>query len=160
MDRSLQTDIFNLKKIPKDLSGIYIDAKKFQIPACLAGSRCDPARNLEPTIYHRRQKLNLTRCGGARISDGESDKREKRGLAAWHSHFDVDLSHPEGPLTPDALRHALLVEVGSPNLNSDNIPSIRALLANFQGPIIVDKEASTAQLTPSGVPSGSCRAFW
>ena len=69
------------------------------------------------------------------------------------------ISHPE-PSMPDEPRHALPVEVRSSNLNSDNIPSIRALLANFQGPMVVDKEASTAQLIPSRVPPGSRRAFW
>lgn len=54
------------------------------------------------------------------------------------------ISRPEGPLTPDELRHALPVKVGSPNFNSDNPPSIRALLTYFQGPIVVDKEASTS----------------
>ena len=54
------------------------------------------------------------------------------------------ISRSEGPLTPDELRHALPVKVGSPNFNSDNLPSIRALLTYFQGPIVVDKEASTS----------------
>lgn len=61
---------------------------------------------------------------------------------------------------PDELRHALPFEVGSPNLKSDNIPSIRALLTYFHGPIVVDKEASTVHLIPSIVPPCSHRAFW
>ena len=45
------------------------------------------------------------------------------------------------------LHHALAVEVESPNLNNGNSHSIRTLLACKQGPVAVDKEASTIRLT-------------
>ena len=41
---------------------------------------------------------------------------------------------------------ALAVEIGSPNLNADNIPSIGTLLACCQGLFVVDTEASTVLL--------------
>ena len=56
------------------------------------------------------------------------------------------ISHAERPLKPDELCHALAVEIGSPNLNSNNIPPIRTLLACCQGLVVVDKEASTVRL--------------
>ena len=56
------------------------------------------------------------------------------------------ISHAERPLKSDELRHALAVEIGSPNLNVDNIPSLGTLLACCQGLVIVDKEASTIRL--------------
>jgi len=54
--------------------------------------------------------------------------------------------HAEQPLKPGDLCHALAVEIRSPNLNTDNVPSIGTLLACCQGLIFVDKEASTVRL--------------
>ena len=42
--------------------------------------------------------------------------------------------------------HALGVEIGSPDLDSDNVPSIGTLLDCCQGLVSVDKEASTIRL--------------
>ena len=56
------------------------------------------------------------------------------------------ISHAERPLKANELCHALSVEIGSPSLNGDNVPSIGTLLACCQGLIIIDKEASTARL--------------
>ena len=56
------------------------------------------------------------------------------------------ISHSERPLKSDELRHALAVEIGSPNFNSDNIPSIGTLLACCQGLVVMDKETSTIRL--------------
>ena len=56
------------------------------------------------------------------------------------------ISHAERPLEADELCHALAVEIGSPNLNTDNIPSISALLAYCQGLVVVGKETSTVRL--------------
>jgi len=56
------------------------------------------------------------------------------------------ISHAERPLKSDELCHALAVEIGSPNVNSDNAPSIGTLLSCCQGLIIVDKKASTVRL--------------
>ena len=44
------------------------------------------------------------------------------------------------------LCHALAVEIESPNLNVDNVPSIGTLLSCCQGLVIIDKEASTVRL--------------
>jgi len=57
----------------------------------------------------------------------------------WILHF-------ERPLNAEELCHALAVEIGSPNLNTDNVPSIRTLLMCCQGLVSVDKEASTVRL--------------
>jgi len=56
------------------------------------------------------------------------------------------ISHSERPLKSNELCHALAVEIGSPNLNSHNVPSIGTLLACCQGLVVVDKEASTIRL--------------
>ena len=56
------------------------------------------------------------------------------------------VSHAERHLKPDELIHALAIEIGSPDLNSDNIPSIGTLLTCFQGLVVIDKEASIVRL--------------
>jgi len=72
---------------------------------------------------------------------GQGGRKARLGMAAlmW-------ISHAERPLRPYELCHALAVEIGSPNLNSDNIPSIGTVLACCQGLAFVDKEASTIRL--------------
>ena len=59
--------------------------------------------------------------------------------------------HSEHPLKADELCHALAVEIGSPNFNADNVPSIGTLLACCHGLVAVDKEASTVRLIHSTV---------
>ena len=72
---------------------------------------------------------------------GQGGERSRLGMAAlmW-------ISHSERPLKANELCHALAVEIGSPNLNTDNVPSIGALLTCCQGLVAVDKEASTVRL--------------
>jgi len=57
------------------------------------------------------------------------------------------ISHAECPLKASELCHALSVEIGSPNLDYYNVPSIGLLLACCQGLITIDKETSTVRLT-------------
>ena len=72
---------------------------------------------------------------------GQGREKSRLGMAAlmW-------ISHSERPLKANELCHALAVEIGSPNLNTDNVPSIGALLDCCQGLVAVDKEASTVRL--------------
>ena len=72
---------------------------------------------------------------------GQGGRKARLGMAAlmW-------ISHLERPLKSDELRHALAVEIGSPNFNTYNVPSIGTLLACCQGLVIVDKETSTIRL--------------
>ena len=104
----------------------------------------------ETTIHRRRQKLNAMTDGlglgdayGATLGriKGQGGEKTRLGMATlmW-------ISHAERPLNPDELCHALAVEIGSPNLNSDNIPPIRTLLSCCQGLVVIDKEASTIRL--------------
>jgi len=107
----------------------------------------------ETTIYRRRLKLSSVTDGlgmgdayGATLDriNGQGGERARLGMTAlmW-------ISHAERPLKPDELCHALAVEIGSPNLNSDNIPSIRTLLGCCQGLVFIDKEASIVRLIHS-----------
>ena len=104
----------------------------------------------ETTIHRRRQKLNAM-TDGLGLGDaynatldrikGQGGEKARLGMATlmW-------ISHSERPLKADELLHALSVEIGSPNLNSDNIPSIGTLLSCCQGLVVINKEASTVRL--------------
>jgi len=107
----------------------------------------------ETTIHRRRERLRAMTDGlglgnayGATLDriKGQGGERSRLGMATlmW-------ISHAEEPLKPDDLCHALAVEIGSPNLNIDNVPSIGTLLACCQGLVFVDKEASTVRLIHS-----------
>jgi len=103
----------------------------------------------ETTVYRRRQRLNAMTDGlglghayGATLDriKGQGGEKARLGMAAlmW-------ISHAERPLKADELLYALAIEIGSPDLNSDNIPSIGTLLVCCQGLIVIDKEASTVR---------------
>ena len=72
---------------------------------------------------------------------GQGGEKSRLGMATlmW-------ISHSERPLKANELCHALAVEIGSPNLNTDNVPSIGTSLACCQGLVAVDKETSTVRL--------------
>ena len=104
----------------------------------------------ETTIRRRRQKLSAMTDGlGLGSAYSETLSRIKRqggeksrlGMAAlmW-------ISHSERPLKVDELCHALGVELGSLDLDGDNVPSIATLLTCCQGLVSVDVEASTIRL--------------
>jgi len=104
----------------------------------------------ETTIHRRREKLgamtNGLGLGDAydatigRIKAQQGD-RARLGMAAvmW-------ISHSERPLEVDEICHALAVEIGSSDINANNVPSIRTLLACCQGLATVDKKSSTVRL--------------
>ena len=75
-----------------------------------------------------------------RIKEQEGD-RSRLGMAAlmW-------ISHSERPLNVDELCHALAVEIGSSDINTNNIPSIRTVLGCCQGLAAVDRGSSTIRL--------------
>jgi len=87
--------------------------------------------------------LGLGDAYGATLSriKGQGGRKARLGMSAlmW-------ISHSERPLKSDELCHALAVEIGSPNFNTDNVPSIGTLLACCQGLVVVDKETSTIRL--------------
>ena len=104
----------------------------------------------ETTIHRRRQKLRAMNDGlglgdvyGATLDriKGQSGERARLGMAAlmW-------ISFSERPLRANELCHALSVEIGSPNLNTDNVPSTSTLLACCQGLVVVEKEGSAVRL--------------
>jgi len=104
----------------------------------------------ETTISRRRQKLNAAADGlgfggayGEMLSriERQGGAKSRLGMAAlmW-------ISHAERPLKVGELCHALGIEIGSPDLDSDNVPSIETVLACCQGLVAVDQKASTVRL--------------
>ena len=87
--------------------------------------------------------LGLGEAYGAMLDrvKGQGGEKVRLGMAAlmW-------ISYSERPLTTCELCHALAVEIGSPDINTDNVPSIGTLLTCCQGLVTVDKEASTVRL--------------
>jgi len=158
MDSSLEEDI--LKRIPEDISDMYVKATtQGKVPQAstdryisrfLLVSLNIDAILQETTIHRRRQKLNTMTDGlGLRDAYGvtmdrikkQGEEKARLGMAAlmW-------ISHSQRPLKADELCHALAVEIGSPNLNADNVPSIGTLLACCQGLVVIGKEASRLRL--------------
>ena len=87
--------------------------------------------------------LGLGDAYGATLGRIKRQGGEKAGLGMAALMW---ISHAERPLKADELCHALAVEIGSPNVDTDNIPSISTLLACCQGLVVVEKEASTVRL--------------
>ena len=56
------------------------------------------------------------------------------------------VSHLKRLLRLDELLRALAVEIGSADLNVENIPSVEILLNYCLGLVVVDREASTTRL--------------
>ena len=87
--------------------------------------------------------LGLGNAYGATLGRiiGQGGEKARLGMAAlmW-------ISHSERPLKADELCHALAVETGLPDLNTENVPSISTLLTCCQGLAVVEKEASTVRL--------------
>ena len=71
----------------------------------------------------------------------QGGEKARLGMAAL-----MLISHSERSLKPDELCHALAVEIGSLDVNSDNVPSIGTLLSCCQGLVVVDKKASIVRL--------------
>ena len=56
------------------------------------------------------------------------------------------ISHAERPLRIDELRHALAVEMGSTDLDSENIPPEDTVIGSCLGLAVVDADTSTVRL--------------
>ena len=95
-----------------------------QILGSLVECRCRPARNHNPS---QATKLSAM-ANGLGLGDAYDATlgriREKGEKARPDMTALMWISHSERPLKTDELHHALAVDVGSLNLNTDNVPSI------------------------------------
>ena len=157
MDSSLEAEI--LKSIPEDVSEMYVETTPGKLPqACtnryisrflLVKLNIDVVLQ-ETTIHRRRQRLSVMTdglgLGDAYGSTLDRIKRQGEEKAMLGMTALMWISHVERPLKADELCHALAVEIGWPNLNTDNVPTIGTVLACSQGLLVVEKETSTVRL--------------
>jgi len=102
------------------------------------------------TVARRRKTLKSIKDGAglgdvcsATLERIEAQDQEKATFAIATLTW---VCHSERPLQVDELCHALAVEVGEPDFDPENVPSIGTLLDYCQGLITVDAEASTVRL--------------
>ena len=104
----------------------------------------------ETTLHRRREKLGTMKNGlglgyayDATIGriKAQEGVRARLGMETlmW-------ISHSERPLNVDEICHALAVEIGSTDINTNNVPSIRTVLSCCQGLAVVDEGSSTIRL--------------
>jgi len=104
----------------------------------------------ETTARRRRQKLDAITDGLGLESAYEKSFGRMKGQGGGKTRLGTValmwITHSERPLKVVELCHALAVEIGSPNFNGDDAPSIETLLSCCQGLVVVDKESSTVRL--------------
>ena len=104
----------------------------------------------EVTISDRRQKLNeITKgnhLGDAYATTLTRMKAQKGSRSRLGMEALMWVSNSERPLHTTELCHALGVKVGSADLDVENVPTIRTLLACTLGLITVEASSSTARL--------------
>jgi len=103
----------------------------------------------EATIHKRRERLGKMTSGlgldGAYDATLSRIKGQGKGKSALGVAALMWIFHSEHPMHVGELREALGVEVGSREINYDNIPSEKTLLASCLGLVTVD-ESSTVRL--------------
>ena len=104
----------------------------------------------ETSIARRGKRLKAMKDGvglgdayGATLERIKAQGKERTRLAMAALTW---ICHAERPLQVDELCHALAVEIGAADFDSENAPSIGAVLSCCQGLITIDKEASTVRL--------------
>jgi len=102
------------------------------------------------TIRERRKKLNEM-AGGNGLSDAYTATlkrlREQKGnKSVLGLRALMWVSHSERPLVAEELRHALGVEIGSTDLDGENVPELRTLLSSCLGLLTVEASSSTIRL--------------
>jgi len=103
----------------------------------------------EVTIHQRRKKLEMTQGNGlseaytATLTRIKAQKGYKSVLGFKALMW---VLHSERPLRAQELCHALGVEIGSADLELENIPALRIVLASCLGLITVEVPSSTVRL--------------
>ena len=104
----------------------------------------------DATIHERRQTLHQMTSGFG-LDDAYSTTldriREQKGVKAkLGMKVLMWISRSKRPLKAEELCHALAVEVGTTDLDIDNVPSIRTLLSCTLGIVTIDEQTSTVRL--------------
>jgi len=102
------------------------------------------------TLHRRREKLDATTDGlglgdayGTTIGRIKAQNGDRARLGVETLMW---ISHAERPLSVDEICHALAVEIGVVDINTNNVPSIQTVLGCCQGLATVDKGSSTIRL--------------
>ncbi|RPB02913.1 hypothetical protein L873DRAFT_1801487, partial [Choiromyces venosus 120613-1] len=103
----------------------------------------------ETTIHKRREQLKKITSGGLGLDDAYRETLSRMAKRGGQSKLGMDalmwISRSERPMTSKELCFALGVEIGSQDVNSQNIPDIKTVLASCLGLVTVD-ERSTLRL--------------
>ena len=104
----------------------------------------------EMTLHRRREKLSTMRNGLGLGDAYDTTIGRINAQGGDRARLGVDalmwISHSERPLRVNEICHALGVEIGSTDINVNNVPSIRTVLSCCQGLAAVDKGSSTIRL--------------
>jgi hypothetical protein len=104
----------------------------------------------EVTIRQRRKKLEeMTRGNG--LSDAYTAtltrlKAQKGNKSVLGLKVLMWVLYSERPLRAEELCHALGVEIGSADLDPENVPALRTLLSSCLGLVTVEASSSTVRL--------------
>ena len=104
----------------------------------------------EVTIAQRRKKLEKMARGNG-LSDAYTAtlrrlKEQKGNKSVLGMKVLMWVSYSERPLRTEELCHALAVEIGSSDLDPNNLPALRTLLASCLGLVTVEASSSTVRL--------------
>ena len=104
----------------------------------------------EVTIRQRRKKLEAMTKGNG-LSDAYTEtltrlKAQKGNKSALGLKVLMWVLYSERPMTTKELCHAMGVELGSTDLDHENIPALRTLLASSLGLVTVEASSSTVRL--------------
>ena len=104
----------------------------------------------ETTLHRRRERLGEMRNGLGLGDSYDTTIRRIKAQEGDRARLGVDtlmwISHSARPLNVDEICHALAVEIGSAEINTNNVPSIRTVLDSCQGLATVDEGSSTIRL--------------
>ena len=104
----------------------------------------------ETTIHRRREKLKQISkgqdVGDVYTATFERIKAQEKARSWLGMEAIMWVAYSERPLQPDELCQALGVEVGSKDLNKDNVPTIRTIMKCGLGLVTVDSSSSTVRL--------------
>jgi len=104
----------------------------------------------EVTIRQRRKKLSKITQGGG-LSDAYTTtlarlKAQKGHKSALGMKVLMWVMYSERPLLAQELCHALGVEIGSADLDPDNVPALRIVVASCLGLVTVEASSSIVRL--------------
>ena len=159
MDDNLRAEI--MRVIPRNISQMCVETTTLATPGPTRYPLITEYRFLlvslninavleEVTIHQRKKKLDEMIQGNGLRSAYSATLARIKAQNGSRSRLGMEvlmwLSHSEGPLDADELCHAMGVEIGSTDLNSQNIPSIETLLGCSLGLVIVEASSYTVRL--------------